>query len=366
MKILYIVPKINNEGGVARVLSVKANYLVDNFGYDVHILTQNEGNTPLFFLFSPSIIFDDIILKGSSFSFFFQYKKRLQQTINSINPDIILVCDNGLKSFLIPFILKTKVPVVFESHGSKYIQEKQLLSDFRSKWLFYLQLKFKEIAVKKFKKLVALSEENRVEWNLKNSIVISNPLWFPVEKTAKLFNKKAVVVARHSYEKGIDRLLPIWKKVIQKHPDWKLEIYGTFDEFRSMQKLADSLDISETIVFSEPVKYIQEKYLEATFYLMTSRTEGFPMVLLEAMACGLPVVAYDCPVGPGSIITNNQNGFLIEDGNSDAFVQKIELLIENENLRIQMGKNAQKSVEKFNLDKIMLQWKSLFEEMIKQ
>ena len=135
MKILYITPKINNEGGVARVLSVKANYLVENFGFEVHILTQNEGNNPLFFSFNEKIVLHDMILKGNLISFFLQYVKALKKALTTINPDVIIVCDNGLKAYSVPFILKTKTPVIFECHGSKYIEEKeQANSSFASKF----------------------------------------------------------------------------------------------------------------------------------------------------------------------------------------------------------------------------------------
>jgi glycosyltransferase involved in cell wall biosynthesis len=99
---------------------------------------------------------------------------------------------------------------------------------------------------------------------------------------------------------------------------------------------------------------------------MTSHYEGFPMVLLEAMASGLPCIAYDCPCGPRAIIQNNENGFLIENGNIDAFVQKMQLLIEDDIMREQMGHNAKNSVSKYDLETIMQQWKLLFEELIEK
>jgi glycosyltransferase involved in cell wall biosynthesis len=363
MKLLYIVPKINGEGGVARVLSVKTNYLVEKFGYEVHIITQNNGNFPLFYDFNHKVKMCDISLKGNNISFFFQYKKALQNAVDKINPDIVIVCDNGLKAFLIPFILKTKIPVIFESHGSKFIKENATFNLFI---LNKLKLVFKEFSVNKFTKLVALSKENLREWKLKNGVVIPNPLWFESKKNANLKSKKVIVVARHSYEKGIDRLLFIWKKIIEKYPNWILEIYGKSSENQVYQKLAISLKIDKYIHFIEPVKNINEIYLESSFLIMTSRSEGLPMVLIEAMALGLPCVAYDCPCGPRSIIQNNENGFLVEDGNIDSFVQKMELLIEDENLRIQMGKNAKNSISKYDLETIMQQWKSLFEELIEK
>ena len=145
MKILYIVPNINNEGGVARVLSIKANYLCEKLGYDVHILTQNQGNSPLFYSFNHKIVLHDMILSGTFFQFITSYRKALNNKIKAISPDIILVCDNGLKAYTIPFILKTKIPIVFESHGSIFIEEKKI-----NKYQFLNQLKllFKGYSVK--------------------------------------------------------------------------------------------------------------------------------------------------------------------------------------------------------------------------
>lgn len=363
MKILYIVPKINNEGGVARVLSVKANYLAEKFGYKVHILTQNEGNKPLFYSFNDAISLHDMVLKGNLISFFWQFLRALKKALTAINPDIIIICDNGLKAYCIPFILKTKTPIIFECHGSKYIEEKEQMKYFSGT---KIKLFFKEVSANKFTKFVALSKESLKEWNVKNGVVIPNPLWLKTASFADLKAKKVIAVGRHSYEKGLDRMLEIWQNVTEKYPDWSLEIYGKSNENQELQQLANALNINNNITFFEPVKNINDKYLEASIMVMTSRTEGFGMVLIEAMALGLPCIAYDCHCGPRAIIDNGVNGFLIEDGNIDSFVQKLELLIEDENLRLQMGKNTQESIEKYNLDSIMQQWKTFLEEITKQ
>jgi len=363
MKILYMTPKINNEGGVARVLSVKANYLLENFGYEVHILTQNEGNNPLFFSFNEKIVLHDMILKGNLISFLLQYVEALKKALTTIKPDIIIICDNGLKAYSIPFILKTNVPIIFECHGSKYIEEKEQTKYFSGT---KLKLAFKAFAVNRFAKFVGLSSESLKEWNVKNGVLISNPLWFKASRFSDLKSKKVIAVGRHSYEKGLDRMLEIWKKVIEKYPDWTLEIYGKSNENQELQIMVNALNIKNNVTFFDPVKNINDKYLDASIMAMTSRTEGFGMVLIEAMALGLPCIAYDCPCGPRAIIQNNENGLLVENGNIDSFVRKLELLIEDESLRLQMGKNAQGSAEKYNLDSIMQQWKTLFEEITKQ
>lgn len=365
MKLLYIVPNINNEGGVARVLSVKTNYLVEKFGYEVHILTQNDGFHPLFYSFNCNIVYHDLVLKVNYFQFFNSFSKGLKTKIKAIQPDVIIVCDNGLKAYSIPFILKNKVPLVLEMHSSKFIAEGESENRFLTKVASSCVNIFKRIAIKKYDRFVVVTNESISEWNIKNTIVIPNPLWFASEKSMALENKKVIAVGRHTYEKGFDRMLQIWKKVIQKHPDWTLEIYGKSDGKVDLRLLAANLSISENVTFHELVQNINEKYSDASFFLMTSRFEAFGMVLIEAMACGLPCVAYDCPCGPRAIISKNQDGFLIENDNESDYVKAVETLIENASLRREMGKKAKLSSEKYNIQTIMETWNQLFNEFKK-
>lgn len=355
MKLLYIVPKIKNAGGVARVLAVKANYFVENFGYEVHILSQNEFNKKPFYSFNEKIIFHNMNLSGTVLSFFLTFKKSINQKINEINPDVILIADNGLKAFLYPFIINSKTSLIFECHGSKYIEEKRQKVNLFSK----LKYGFKNFGAGRFTKMVALSKESLEEWSVSNGVIIPNPSWVETETTSTLQSKKAFVIARNSYEKGLDRLLLIWKEIAQKYPDWTLDIYS--DDIESLEKEAQNLGIRTSINYFDFVKNIEEKYLESSLYLMTSRSEGFPMVLLEAMAFGLPCIAYDCPTGPRAIIVNGENGYLIPDGNVALFVEKLFYLMENEEERILLGKNVIATTKKFSVDKVMKQWKDLLE-----
>jgi glycosyltransferase involved in cell wall biosynthesis len=360
MKLLYIVPNINNEGGVARVLSIKANYLVEKLGYEVHILTQNEGFYPLFYSFNSNIVFHDLPLKGNFFQFFNSFAKGLKSKIKAIQPDIVVVCDNGLKAYSIPFILKNRVPLVLEMHSSKFVEERELKNDFLTKVISNGISLLKKTGIKKYDRFVVVTSESIAEWEIEDAIVIPNPLWFASEKSSALENKKVIAVGRHTYEKGFDSMLLIWKKVVAKHPDWILEIYGKASENINLKLLAENLSISDNVVFYEPVQDIDKKYLEASFYLMTSRFEGFGMVLIEAMASGLPCIAYDCPCGPRGVISQNQDGFLIENGNESDYVKAIETLIDNAALRRKMGKKAKLSSEKYNIDLIMDTWNQLF------
>lgn len=359
MKILYVVPNINNGDGISRVIAIKANYLIENYGYEIAILTQNKGNEDLFYDFNKSIAFYDMQLNGTIFQFFNSFRNQLKSAINEIKPDIIIICDNGLKAFLIPFIINPKIPLFLEIHSSLHIKE----NHWKNKFLPILKSKltclYKQFGASQYNHIIVLNQESIEEWNLKNGLVIPNPLWFTADKYSDLSQKNVIAVGRHVYEKGFDRLLEIWKKVIVKHPDWNLSIYGKSNPNFDLIALAKKLNIEKNITFYEPIKNIDEKYLEASIYLMTSRFEGFGLVLIEAMALGLPCIAYDCPCGPRAIIENNNNGFLIEDGNEKQFIQTLENLIENENLRIDMGNKAKISVNKYQIEAIMKQWNSV-------
>lgn len=363
MRILYITPKINNEGGVAKVISVKANYLIEKLGYDVAIVSQNSDNSELFFKFNSKIKLFDIKLSSNRVKFYFEYKKQIKKILQNYKPDLIIVCDNGLKGFLFPILIKTSIPTLLEVHGSKYNEVNKISETIFSNFLHQLKYKTRNYGAKKFDYFVALSKESALEWEIKNSKIIPNPIKIISESQSILNAKKAIIVARNSYEKGLDRLFPIWQKVIENNKDWVLEIIGVNAKDDKLLALISKYNLSNNIILSNPTKNIEDKYLEASLYLMTSRNEGFPMVLLEAMNFGLPCIAYDCPIGPRAIIINNKNGFLIEDGNTVAFSEKVKLLIRDSELRNNLGNFAKKSIQKYDIDDVMNQWNSLFQSI---
>ena len=249
-----------------------------------------------------------------------------------------------------------------EIHGSKYVQEQKNPNAL----LEFFRIKIKEIGVRKYTKVLFLSNESAEEWNAKTPIIIPNPISFSSKDSSDASSKKVIAVARHSYEKGLDRMLQIWRIISVKYPDWQLEIYGSSNENQELERLTKTLGLNKSLRFFEPVKDIAEKYASSSVFVMTSRSEGFPMVLLEAMAVGLPCVAYDCPIGPRSIIENNESGFLIEDGNQDLFIAKLSELIESKELRIQMGKSAKEASNRYTLEVVMNQWELLLESLSKK
>jgi len=121
LKLLYITNSIYGAGGLERVLSIKATYLVDKLGYEIHIITLNQKGLPLFYNFSNKILHHDLRVTGNIFEYFKSYKRGLKDIIKKINPDIISVCDDGLKGFFLPYILGKPCAMIYERHASKNI-----------------------------------------------------------------------------------------------------------------------------------------------------------------------------------------------------------------------------------------------------
>ena len=362
MKLLYITNQICGSGGLERVLAIKTKFLIDNYCHDIHIITLNQESDSNFFDFSNKIRTHNITANGSLFARAKSYISGLKSLVNNIKPDIVLVCDDGLKGFFIPTILQKPCPIIYERHVSRNIMLNENDAIFKTiKTNFYFLLM--QILAKNFDKFVVLTDDNVLEWNTKNIDVIPNPLTFYPDEKSSLTNKTVIAVGKQSYQKGYDRLLQSWKIVHKKNPDWILKIFGKFDESQGLVKLTENLKLSSSVQFFNEDKNIVERFLESSIFVLSSRYEGFGMVIIEAMACGLPAISFDCPCGPKEIISKNKDGFLIENGNIRAFASAINELIADENLRLQLGTNARENVKRFTAEIVMPQWQKLFNDL---
>lgn len=359
-KLLYITNKTFGPGGLERVLSIKASHLADHLDYEVHIVTLDQGKAEMFYDFSPNIIHHDIITGSNSIRLLINYIKGLRKVVKKIKPDIISVCDDGLKGFFVPLLIGKPCPMIYERHVSKNIEIKSLKPSLISKISTSLKFGLMNFGGKWYDNFVVLTNGNLKEWNLKNLKVIPNPLSFYPEQQSSLNNKRVLAVGKQSYQKGYDRLLQSWKLVTDKHPDWMLDVYGTINKKEGLDTLANNLGVSEMVNFYEPVRNIADKYQEASIYVMSSRYEGFGMVLTEAMAYGVPCVSFDCPHGPSDIITDKEDGVLIEKDNIQALAGGIMFLINSEEDRKRMGNKARNSVKRYLPESVVNEWDQLF------
>ncbi|WP_378188006.1 glycosyltransferase family 4 protein [Aquimarina sp. W85] len=366
MRLLYITNQISGAAGLERVLSIKASYLAEKLGYEVHIITLNQKEDTLFYNFSSLLNYHDLKVTGNPIIYLKQYACKIRKLVKKIDPDIISVCDDGLKAFFLPVILHKTAPIVYERHVSKNIEVQTENVSILKRLKTNLTYRIMNFMGSKFDKFVVLTNDNLKEWNLRNTVVISNPLSFypDLTDTSNLSNKKVLAVGRQCYQKGYDRLLESWGDVVCTNLDWSLEIYGKIEKGDPYADLSKKLGINNSVFFYPPVKNIGEKYQKASIYVMSSRFEGFGMVLIEAMAYGLPCISFNCPCGPEEIIDDGINGFLVPNGNINEFAEKINLLISDKDLRQQMGRAARLKAKSYLPDVILPKWDILFKSLL--
>lgn len=352
MKLLYITNGINGIGGLERVLSIKASYFADELKYDVHIITLNEPGMSAFYQFSEQITVHRIMASGNAFSYLKAYVREINRVVREIQPDIISVCDDGLKGLYVPlWIKKGKAALIYERHASMRLNHSKVQS---------LLMKLGGLM---YDKVVVLTQYNLSEWLGNNQIVIPNPLSFYPNESSSLQRKRIICVGSLSYNKGYDLLIDAWSKIAGKYSDWRIDIYGRGDSSAYNAEI-NKKGISDSITFCGPTNEIMKEMLDSSFLVLPSRSEGFGMVLIEAMACGLPCVSFDCPCGPRDIIQNEKNGFLVEIENTNALSLAIEKMINNNELLKNMATFAKESVKSYKIEQISSLWNDLFNKLI--
>ena len=376
-KIVYCTPALYMAGGVERVLTLTANYFAEQLGYDITIILTEGRNLPLFYPLSDKVKVVNLDLGFEELwhcSFLKkvylylkkqrQFKQKLRDELMRIKPDItvsllrreinfITGIKDGSKKIGELHINRANYRN-FDARESNFI--KSLFSKF---WMKNLVGKLQQLD-----KLVVLTDKDKASWvELSNVVAIPDPLSFQPSSRSELGNKRVIAVGRYSYEKGYDMLLSAWKKVAQECSGWRLDIFGDGDK-SSLEQLIESLNIDrDTCALHGRTSDIEKEYVDSSLFVCSSRFEGFGMVIVEAMACGLPVVSFDCPWGPGSIISDGRDGVLVENANVDALADKIIQVLSAKDYMHELAQNAVDKSKKYRLESIALKWKSLFESL---
>lgn len=376
MKIIYCTHSTYNPGGMERVLYNKVKYFSEQMHWDVTVVTTDQHNRLPFYPFPESVRMIDLGINYSednvkrTFGKIYGYLKKrkkhrrlLEKLLMQEKADIVVSLYPSESSF-IPDI-KDGSRKVLEIHYCKFFRlqygRKGLLGAI-DKWRTWQD----ERIVRRFDKFVVLTNEDRGYWgNLPNIEVIPNAAMFVADRYSDVSVKRVIAVGRLDYQKGFDRLIQAWEIVNKsgKYDDWRLDIFGQGDWKDMLQGMIDKKGLNGSAFINKPTKNIGEEYADSSMLVMSSNYEGFPMVMIEAMACGLPVVAFDFKCGPKDIIRNEENGLIIHNGDIKALADGIMKLMEDTENRKRMSLNARKIVDTYSEKAVMEKWIGLFNNL---
>jgi glycosyltransferase involved in cell wall biosynthesis len=381
MTIAYIYPAFINIGGADKIIISKAKYMADHWGYEVYLITDSQNGLPTFFPLSPKVHLIDLDIN------FFQqyqypplkrlmvylklmrrYRKAMERTLQQIRPDIIISTFSRDAKFVGLFKKYSKAAIA-EVHTTK--KNIRALPNLRLKGGFYIFLaayieRQLNNSAKRFDEVVVLNSLEEDLWKRVRKVrVIHNAVQYYPEEENELKAKNVIYVGRAEYEKAPDRLIDVWRVVAEKHPDWTVSMYCTGAMLDKLKARVRDYGLEQQVRFMPPTKDMLSAYMSSSICVLTSRFEGFPVVLQEAMGCGIPCVSFNCPSGPRYIITDQEDGYLVRDGDIDGFAEKVCLLMEDEALRRRLGRQAKQSMARYGADVIMAQWRELFERLTK-
>lgn len=349
MKITFIISSLSS-GGAERVLSNLANNLSKK--HEIRIITFSKEDS--FYDLSKNIEHIKLDLMQESkniFTSLYNTIKRikiLRKTLKSIDANIN-----------ISFMLHTNLLATIASrlNKQKIIISERIVYDFYDSIVLNI---LKRIIYPKVNFLVTQTLNDKKNYTfMKNVKVIYNPLELTPIKHER--EKIIFAVGRLNKQKGFDTLLRAFSKV--KTGEWKLCIAGDGIEKENLLNLKKELNL-QNVEFIGNHKDIFTWYAKSSIFVLSSKKEGFPNVLLEAMGNGCAVISFDCPNGPAEIIQNGKNGILVENQNIEELTQAIQKLIDDNQLRGRLSNEAIKVIETYHIDKIAHQWEELIQRVI--
>jgi len=370
MRLLYVTDALAIYGGLERILIDKVNRFSEEFGYEVFLITVNQGKHPVVYSINSQVSYLDIGIQFHQIFNFkgvwkvfkmiqlrWRYKQRIKAIIEEIAPDIIICPRIELTGAIVK--VKGKIPLVYEVH-TFWREPRQVTVRNLSCMLLYGRIDLTAI-----QKIITLTEKDAAEWRKIAPEVLAIPNIVNINKTDRYSDccsKTVIFVGRLAKQKDIGSLLGIWEIVHQVYPDWALHIFAGYgNEENIWRPIIEQMNANISVC--PPTPNIIEEYLKSSILVLTSVIEPFGLVLPEAMSCGIPVVAFDCPYGPSDIITDGEDGFLIPNRDIQLFADKVCLLMDNPDLRQRMGKMGIVSSRRYEAKVIVPLWKELFEQL---
>ena len=373
MKIIYCTHSTYNPGGMERVLLNKVTYLSALPEWEVSVVTTDQHQRPSFYPFPEKVRMTDLEINYSDdndkgiwkkiTSYLCkrkEHKRKLTALLLKEKPDIVVSLYTSEYSF-IPDI-KDGSKKVLELHFNKFFRiqyGRKGIIGLIDRW----RTRQDERIVRRFDKFVVLTNEDKGYWGgLPNIEVIPNAAIHVSKNYSEVKNKRVIAVGRLDYQKGFDRLIQAWRLVQHtgRFSDWKLDIFGQGEWREMLQQMIDKQGLQNTVKINPPTNAILNEYVHSSLLVMSSNYEGFGMVLVEAMSCGVPVISFDCKCGPKDIIQPGINGLLVPNGDIQALADAMMKVMEDEAYRKMLSLNARKVVDTYSEQAVMSQWILLF------
>ena len=376
MKLIYIAPMLHPVGGLERTIADKANFL-SAAGHEVLLLTYAQGQEKIFYTLDSRVRHQDM---GCPMHYIYRFpfyrrgmvyferrrlfRQRFQQVLTDFRPDTIVITIPNTEDFIrdmVSIARQLGVRIVIESHLASHFH--LVGKPFTERLMCKLFPSHK--ALRQADLLVALTEHDAQYWRkiVKNVRVIPNPLTScPSPLSSHLSSHgshRIIAVGRLFEQKRFDRLVNAFSQLASNRPDWSLDIFGEGPLHQQLQEQIDRLHLSERVRIQAPTHQIFEEYRRSDLFVLSSDFEGFGLVIIEAMACGLPVVATNCPYGPSEIIEDGKTGLLAQLDVA-TLAAKMEWLITHDAERRQMGQAAQQAVARYRLDRVMPEWEKAY------
>ena len=370
MKILVLVNELHRAGGVERSLATKTLAWVAS-GHHVSILTLDDpGND--FFPFPKEV---------TRFTLRVQYKRNerlisihnakvairhyfeLRRFLLSMKYDLVINSIYGYSFFFLPMASPSATRVISENHSSRFV-----LPGSKKAFIERCKARIRRTFETMYDKVLFLSDEEAQISGLENALVIPNAL-APLGPSVRLVDDKkkrphVIAAGRICHVKGFDRLVDAWALAATRIPGWSLHIYGDGEphDVAELEAQITRYGLCDRVKLWPATSEIQARMAESAIYAMTSRSECFPMVLLEAMQLGLPVVAFDCPTGPRNIVQHEVTGRLIADGDVHAFSAALVSLALDFDARARMGRASREVARRYEVEQVMSAWEALFND----
>jgi len=377
-KIVYVVGGLLAPNGMSSVLSAKINYLAEHTDYELYMILTEKAGQKWYYTINPKvhwvnfdINFDELdtmpLLKKL---FFYQqkqrrYKKMFTDYLMEVRPDITVSTVRREINFIndIPDGSKKVGEIHFNKSNYRNLHI-PFLPAFVNRYLSQLWMGRLQKQIARLDSFVVLTHQDAAHWKaLPNLQVIPNFITHIPVEVSHGNHQRVIAVGRYDRVKGFDLLIEAWKQVCQYCSEWHLNIYGAGnrDEY---QQIADEMGLKEVVHCNGPVTDIDAEYVSSSLFVLSSRNEGFGLVLVEAMAAGLPVVSFNCPCGPSDIISDGQDGILVENGNIEKLAEAICWMIDHPQERKLYGQRARRNAMRFSEEKVMTMWRNLFQTLV--